>query len=184
MAGGTGARPRQDGMSATAFPSRVRCIPIEITETISPVVIWRKELRADSGGAGRQRGGLGQTIEIGLDEAAPFVVSAGTCDRVIFPARGREGGQPGATGRLGLSSGTVFEGKKRHTVPEGERLLLELPGGGGYGAPDTRPVEQVAQDVRLGLVSPEAAERDYAVAVDRTGVVNEKATAKLRAKTG
>ncbi len=133
---------------------------------------------------GRQRGGLGQTIEIGLGEQAPFVMSAGTCDRVVFPARGRVGGGPGATGRFGLSSGTVFDGKKRHTVPEGERLLLELPGGGGYGAPDMRPVEQVAQDVRLGLVSPEAARRDYAVVLDDAGAVNGQATAKLRAKAG
>ena len=180
MAGGTGARPRQDGMSATAFPSRVRCIPIEITETISPVVVWRKELRADSGGAGRQRGGLGQTIEIGLSEDAPFVMSAGTCDRVIFPARGRDGGGSGATGRFGLSSGTVFKGKKKHTVPAGERLLLELPGGGGYGSAVTRPPEQVAEDVRFGLISPEAARRDYAVAVDRNGTIDEPATTKLR----
>jgi N-methylhydantoinase B len=183
MAGGTGARPRQDGMSATAFPSRVRCIPIEITETISPVVVWRKELRADSGGAGRQRGGLGQTIEIGLSEDAPFVMSAGTCDRVIFPARGRDGGGPGALGRFGLSSGEKFIGKKKHTVPAGERLLLELPGGGGYGAAETRPVAEVAHDVRLGLVSPETAERDYAVVVDRAGAVNQDATAKRRAKS-
>lgn len=183
MAGGTGARPRQDGMSATAFPSRVRCIPIEITETISPVVVWRKELRADSGGAGRQRGGLGQTIEIGLSEDAPFIMSAGTCDRVIFPARGRDGGAPGATGRIGLTSGTAFEGKKRHTIPAGERLLLELPGGGGYGSPTARTPDEVAQDVMLGLVSPEAARRDYAVAVDRGGTVNEAETTKLRAST-
>ncbi len=180
MAGGTGARPRQDGMSATAFPSRVRCIPIEITETISPVVVWRKELRADSGGAGRQRGGLGQTIEIGLSEDAPFVMSAGTCDRVIFPARGRDGGESGAIGRFGLSSGTVFKGKKKHTVPAGERLLLELPGGGGYGSAASRPPEQVAEDVRFGLVSPEAARRDYRVVVSGTGVVDAPATAKLR----
>jgi N-methylhydantoinase B len=183
MAGGTGARPKQDGMSATAFPSRVRCIPIEITETISPVVIWRKELRADSGGAGRQRGGLGQTVEIGLSEDAPFVMSAGTCDRVLFPARGRDGGEPGATGQFGLSSGTVFEGKKKHTIPAGERLLLELPGGGGYGAPVERSLDEVAHDVRLGLVSPEAARRDYAVAVDRAGTVNEAETTKLRASS-
>jgi N-methylhydantoinase B len=182
MAGGTGARPRQDGMSATAFPSRVRCIPIEITETISPVVVWRKELRTDSGGAGRQRGGLGQTIEIGLSEDAPFVMSAGTCDRVIFPARGRDGGGSGATGRFGLSSGTVFEGKKKHTIPAGERLLLELPGGGGYGSAVSRPPERVAEDVRFGLISPEAARRDYAVVVDQHGVVDEAATGKLRGK--
>lgn len=58
LAGGTGARPGKDGLSATAFPSRVKCVPLEITETMSPVIFWRKELRADSGGAGQYRGGL------------------------------------------------------------------------------------------------------------------------------
>ena len=89
----------------------MRCIPIEITETISPVVVWRKELRADSGGAGQQRGGLGQIIEIGLSEDAPFIMSAGTCDRVLFPARGRDGGKPGAAGTFGLTSGTPLQGQ-------------------------------------------------------------------------
>ena len=163
MAGGTGARPRQDGMSATAFPSRVRSIPIEITETISPVVVWRKELRADSGGAGQQRGGLGQTVEIGLSEDAPFIMSAGTMDRVLFPARGRDGGKPGAAGSFGLTSGRRFEGKQKHTVPAGETLLLELPGGGGYGDPLQREPSRVADDVRLGLVSPDVARHEYGV---------------------
>ena len=167
-------------MSATAFPSRVRCIPIEITETISPVVVWRKELRANSGGAGRQRGGLGQTIEIGLSEDAPFVMSAGTMDRVLFPARGRDGGKPGAVGTFGLSTGRRFEGKQKHTVPAGERLLLELPGGGGYGDPHRRDPSRVADDVRLGLVSPETARHEYGVVVDRSGAVDETATEALR----
>jgi N-methylhydantoinase B len=180
MAGGTGARPKQDGMSATAFPSRVRCIPIEITETISPVVVWRKELRADSGGAGRQRGGLGQTLEIGLSEDAPFIMSAGTMDRVLFPARGRDGGKAGAAGSFGLMSGRRFAGKHKHTVPAGERLLLELPGGGGYGDPLERTVERVAEDVRLGLVTPDVARHEYGVVVDGKGAVDETATDTLR----
>src|SRR2546422_6408377 len=62
LAGGTGGRPGKDGLSATAFPSRVRCIPLEITEALAPIVFWRKELREDSGGPGRHRGGLGQTL--------------------------------------------------------------------------------------------------------------------------
>ena len=64
--GGAGARPQQDGLSATPFPSGVRNVPVEATEAITPLVIWRKELRQDSGGAGRQRGGLGQVMEVGI----------------------------------------------------------------------------------------------------------------------
>ena len=62
--GGTGARPTLDGLDATAFPSGVRTMPVEATESIAPIVIWRKELRPGSGGAGRSRGGLGQIMEI------------------------------------------------------------------------------------------------------------------------
>ena len=69
--GGTGARPGSDGLSATAFPSGVRNVPIEINEAVSPIVVWRKEYRQDSGGAGEFRGGLGQVMEVGtLDKRA------------------------------------------------------------------------------------------------------------------
>src|SRR5260370_26614436 len=69
--GGTGARPKLDGLSATAFPSGVRNLPVEITETIAPVLIWSKEYRTDSGGAGEFRGGLGQEVEGGSALAIP-----------------------------------------------------------------------------------------------------------------
>ena len=62
--GGTGARPDKDGLSATAYPSGVRGTPVEIAETQTPLIFWRKEFRPDSGGAGRTRGGLGQIMEI------------------------------------------------------------------------------------------------------------------------
>src|SRR5699024_10383111 len=61
--GGMGARPTLDGLSATAFPSGVLTMPIEATEQTGPIVVWRKELRPDSGGEGEYRGGLGQIIE-------------------------------------------------------------------------------------------------------------------------
>ena len=164
LAGGTGARPTKDGMSATAFPSRVRCIPVEITETMSPLVFWRKELRADSGGAGEHRGGLGQILEVGNQEDAPFLMSTATCDRVDYPARGREGGGPGATGSFRLASGQKLRGKKRQLVPARDRIIMELPGGGGFGDPGKRERAKVAEDVRLGLVSKDAAARDYGFA--------------------
>ena len=109
----------------------------------SPVVVWRKELRADSGGAGRQRGGLGQTLEIGLSEDAPFIMSAGTMDRVLFPARGRDGGKPGAAGSFGLMSGRRFEGKHKHTVPAGERRWIRARASQHSGAALSRTVASV-----------------------------------------
>jgi len=75
-AGGTGARPGKDGLSATAFPSGVRNMPVEVNEAISPIVIWKKEYRPDTGGAGQFRGGLGQVMEVGNLDPAPFALSA------------------------------------------------------------------------------------------------------------
>ncbi|HVZ08472.1 hydantoinase B/oxoprolinase family protein [Rhodopila sp.] len=158
--GGAGARPTQDGLSATPFPSGVRNVPVEATEAITPLVIWRKELRRDSGGAGQYRGGLGQVMEIGSRENAPFGIFA-RFERVRYPARGRKGGGPGAPGRLSLASGTVLKAKGLSVVPPGDRLVVEMPGGGGMGPPASRDRDAVQRDVRLGYLSPEAAERDY-----------------------
>jgi N-methylhydantoinase B len=158
--GGAGARPRQDGLSATPFPSGVRNVPVEATEAITPLVIWRKELRQDSGGAGQYRGGLGQVMEVGSREDAAFGIFAGF-ERVKFPARGRNGGAAGQRGALSLKSGVELKPKGLQVVPPGERLVIEMPGGGGMGPAAERDPDSVRRDVRLGYLSPEAAERDY-----------------------
>ncbi|MFQ5775613.1 MAG: hydantoinase B/oxoprolinase family protein [Kiloniellaceae bacterium] len=173
-AGGTGARPGKDGLNATAFPSGVRNTPIEVNEAIAPIVIWRKEYRADSGGPGAHRGGAGQVMEIGHAEGAPFAISS-MFDRVRHPARGRGGGRAGTCGRVRLASGAELRGKGRQTVPAGERLILEMPGGGGLGDPMRRAAERVARDVRDGLVSREAALDDYGVVVHEDGSFEEGA---------
>ena len=134
--GGTGARPGKDGLSATAFPSGVRNTPVEITESISPLVFTRKELRPGSGGSGRWRGGDGQVIEMEHGEGAPFAVLA-LFDRIHHPARGRDGGGTAAAGSIRLASGRTLKGKGKQIVPAGDRLILELPGGGGLGREET-----------------------------------------------
>ncbi len=149
--GGTGARPGKDGLSTTAFPSGVRTTPTEVNEVTSPLVIWRKEYRRDSGGRGRNRGGLGQTIEIGHRHGAPFHVSK-MFDRVRFPARGRAGGGDGSPGRVYLKDGAELPGKGKHLVPAGATLVLETPGGGGMGDPTERDGRAVAADIEAGLV--------------------------------
>ncbi len=133
-AGGTGARPTRDGLSATAYPSGVRNTPVEITESVAPLIFTRKEYRIGSGGAGRHRGGDGQVIEIESATGAPFAVYA-LFDRIDHPARGRGGGENGAPGAVSLAGGQKLKGKGKQIVPGGERLVLELPGGGGIGAP-------------------------------------------------
>jgi N-methylhydantoinase B len=167
--GGAGARPRQDGLSATPFPSGVRNVPVEATEAITPLVIWRKELRQDSGGAGKYRGGLGQLMEVGSREDAPFGIFA-RFERVTYPARGRHGGGPGGAGRLSLASGAVLKAKGLAVVPPGDRLIVEMPGGGGMGDPKERDPAAVRRDVRLGYLSVEAAACDYNLLLDAGAV--------------
>jgi N-methylhydantoinase B len=178
--GGTGARPGKDGLSATAFPSGVRNVPVEVTEAISPLVVWRKEYRSDSGGAGEYRGGLGQTMELGLLQDAPFAFSA-LFDRIDYPPRGRDGGDNGGEGAIYLASGSRLNGKGTQTIPRGERVVVEMPGGGGLGEPKRRDPGRVVDDVRAGLVSADVARNTYRVVIDDNGDVDENATRKLRA---
>src|ERR1700744_2156024 len=114
--GGTGARPEKDGLSATSFPSGVRTIPVEATESVVPVVFYRREFREGSGGAGKRRGGLGQIIEVGGAGANPVALLC-NFERVKNPARGRDGGKNGAAGRVGVRSGRPIRPKGRQRAP-------------------------------------------------------------------
>jgi N-methylhydantoinase B len=178
--GGTGARPTLDGLDATAFPSGVRTMPVEATENVAPVVFWRKELRPDSGGAGGTRGGCGQIMEIATKGDLEFACNA-VFDRVAHAPKGRDGGRDGAAGRVELKSGKVLRTKGFQIVPDGDRLMLYLPGGGGMGDPAARDPALVARDVRDGLVSVGTAERDYKVAIAPDGTLDAAGTRRLRA---
>lgn len=164
--GGTGARAAKDGLSTTAFPSGVGAIPVEVTESQAPIIFHEKEFLVDSGGAGKRRGGLAQRIVVGASDGAPFVCAAGTFDRRRNPARGRGGGHDGATGSVQIESvagdaqsRTRFDGKGEILVPAGGRMIIELPGGGGFGDPRDRTPADVRADLDQGLIS-EAAARD------------------------
>lgn len=148
-AGGAGARPISDGLSATSFPAGVRNVPLEIVETMTPLVFWRKELRENSGGAGKWRGGDGQIIELAHAAGEPFMLNA-TFERVDNPARGRAGGAPGAAGVVRLASGPKLKAKGRQMVPAGDRLIVEMPGGGGYGRVAERTPEMRQRDKAEG----------------------------------
>ncbi|MBT8412217.1 MAG: hydantoinase B/oxoprolinase family protein [Octadecabacter sp.] len=160
--GGAGARPDHDGLNATAFPSGVMTMPIEATEHAGPVIIWRKELRPDSGGAGATRGGLGQYMEVGAREGYEFDFQA-MFDRIDHPARGRRGGHSGAPTTIAQDDGTPMRGKGKQFVPHGRRVMLALPGGAGYGDPKDRPHALIQRDLERGYITPEAANRDYEV---------------------
>ena len=163
--GGAGARPELDGMSATAFPSGVMTMPVEATEQVGPILITRKELRPDSGGAGKQRGGLGQYMNVAAREGHEFDISA-MFDRVNHPARGRRGGREGAPTTIGLDDGTPMKGKGRQFAPHGRTVMMAFPGGAGYGNPGERDPAAVRRDLALGYISAEAAARDYGLDAD------------------
>ena len=178
--GGTGARPGKDGLDVTAFPSGVRTIPVEATESIAPVIFRRREFREGSGGVGRFRGGLGQIIELGGADGAPVAMLC-NFERINNPARGRDGGGMGAPGGVSLLSGKPIRSKGRQTVSGGDFIRLELPGGGGFGDPATRDPDQVAADVADGLITRDTALQQYRVALAADGAVDRTATARLRA---
>ena len=189
--GGTGARPTKDGLSAVGFPSGVAGVPAEVIESLSPLVMRRRELRADSGGAGKWRGGLGQITEFTSRGEGRWSVSS-IVDRTRYPAPGLLGGKPGMAGELVLGNGARPNPKSQIELERGDIVHLNLPGGGGYGDPFTRDPELVRQDVIAGYITPEAAARDYGVVIRFTGgenelvrlpeqwVIDEAATSKLR----
>ncbi len=168
--GGAGARPTVDGLNATAFPSGVMTMPIEATEHTGPVIIWRKELRPDSGGAGQFRGGLGQVMEVSAAAGHECDFSA-MFDRVDHPARGRQGGANGAPTTIVQDDGTSMRGKGKQFVAEGRRVMLAFPGGGGYGDPAARDHALVRRDLARGYISAEAAMRDYGLSAAEVAAV-------------
>ena len=158
--GGMGARREKDGLSVTSFPSGIQNVATEIIEAASPVVMRQRELRPDSGGPGRYRGGLGQVIRFEVRSDGPCVLS-GMYDRVRFAPRGVQGGMSGAAGAVLGREGRVLPSKGRVTIESGEEVTLHLPGGGGFGDPHQRPRDAVAADVLEGYLTPKEAERVY-----------------------
>ncbi|UWR10820.1 hydantoinase B/oxoprolinase family protein [Sulfitobacter mediterraneus] len=168
--GGSGARPEHDGLNATAFPSGVMTMPVEATEHVGPVIIWRKELREDSGGAGKQRGGLGQFMEVGAQEGYEFDIQA-MFDRVDHPARGRRGGASGAPTTIAQDDGSTMNGKGKQFVPHGRKVMMAFPGGAGYGDPSQRDPALVKRDLARGYISAETAAKDYGLSPEDIAAV-------------
>ena len=168
-AGGTGARPDKDGLSTTGFPTGVRAVPTEVMETLTPLVQRRRELRPDSGGPGRYRGGLGQVLEVGRRGEHGWTVNANV-DRVHYPAGGALGGEPGAPGEIvELATGEELPRKQLARLAPHSQVRLSFPGGGGYGSPTERPVARVLDDVVNGYVSIASAKAEYGVDIEYVG---------------
>lgn len=187
--GGWGGRPDADGQAAAVSVCQgdVRNAPIESLELKYPLVVARRELRSDSGGAGRHRGGLGMTTEIQnlVDGTWSFTVPP----REKCPPWGLFGGGPGVPGGIELREGPdqAYQriGSGRRPVCAGASARIMSGGGGGWGDPADRPLDDLDTDLLDGLVTPEAAEERYGVVVDRsTGLVDRAGTAARRSGRG
>jgi N-methylhydantoinase B len=157
--GGMGAAPHRNGLPTTAFPTNAGAGSIEAFESVAPLVVWRKQFRPDSGGAGRMRGGLGQEAEIEVCAPGPLRLSL-LSDRRDHPALGVLGGAPGACSDIRMSDGTRPHPKSRTSIGPGMRLTMTYAGGGGYGPPGERDSEALAEDIRDGVVT-EAGAKAY-----------------------
>ena len=161
-AGGFGALAGLDGTAATPAPSNMMVVPSEDWEQLTNMTVVRRELRCDSGGAGRWRGGLGQLIALRNDTGHRLTLF-GMGARTDFPAKGLHGGRPGGMRRYRIN-GEVVHPKGRYELKPGDTVLVEDSGAGGYGDPRERAPHLIAADVAEGFVSPEAAARDYGYA--------------------
>jgi N-methylhydantoinase B len=185
MRGGMGAWDGHDGAdNRDASMSNMRNHPVEIIEQDAGILIREYDVRPDSGGAGRWRGGVGQLLTVQFLQDGSKVYARGM-ERFRFPAWSVQGGAPAAPFRSVFNIGRPDERElgKINEVPvrAGDTITMMMPGAGGYGDPFARDVAQVAADVRRGFVSVEAARAAYGVVVSAQGAVDDAATAALRA---
>jgi N-methylhydantoinase B len=188
IAGGAGARAHKDGASGiTVNQSNAMIAPIEIIESEFPTRVQKFDLIADSGGAGRFRGGLGIRREyLNLEDARFSIRSM----KHVIPPNGCAGGGTGRPGDIWINPGTA-EAKRLPTryadypLRKGDVFRLDTPGGGGYGDPLQREPERVLADIREGAVSPAAAERQYGVVLKQKGgrwMIDQAATDARRSE--
>ncbi|MBK9006947.1 MAG: hydantoinase B/oxoprolinase family protein [Anaerolineae bacterium] len=162
--GGMGASSARDGENSYIFPANGANTPIEILESDTPLLVERRELLMDSGGAGRFRGGLGTrtVFRIPDDEhAPPTPVSLGIqSGRFRLPPEGLAGGQAGSRAKF-LVNGEQGNPYGLTKLNPGDVVVMESSGGGGYGSPAERDRDALAEDLRAGRVSEEKAKSEY-----------------------
>jgi N-methylhydantoinase B len=163
IGGGYGARPDRDGVDGVhAHMTNTRNTPVEALELSYPLRVERYELRPDTGGPGRHRGGLGIRRDVRvLDHDAEFSLLA---DRRSHRPYGLDGGEPGASGDdRAVVDGVArpVEGMTTLDLGDGDLVSIRTPGGGGFGPPGERPVEAIARDLADGRVTPEHVAEHY-----------------------
>jgi N-methylhydantoinase B len=166
--GGVGARAERDGVDAMSPVFSVENVPLEIQEAQYPVRVERFELIADSGGAGRHRGGLSLRKDVRM--LADGIQLSNLTDRQRFPPYALAGGKAGPVGETIVNPGTDrelrLESKGAHTFARGDVVSFRCSGSGGFGPPGERSRDAVLDDVAEGYVSEQAARDVYGVEVD------------------
>jgi N-methylhydantoinase B len=186
--GGHGGHPKGDGLSHGNAPISTATIPpLEILEAAYPVMFRQWALRADSGGAGRNRGGLGAVYEIELLEKS--------AEGFIFGERAKHAPPGVLGGKSAALNKFYFEQSEGDLTPpmgskmvgiqliNGQAVRLESPGGGGYGDPLLRSIDAVTEDIRLGYITPENAQSEYGVALGPDGEIDVLTTQGKRNRT-
>lgn len=166
IGGGSGARPNSDGVDGVHVNmTNTMNTPIESLEAYLPMYFLSYSLRPDTGGPGKFRGGCG--IERSWVLTAPKATLSILAERTIIAPWGLNGGKPGGLGKYMLlkrnGESITLPSKCTVRIYEGDTLIIHTPGGGGYGDPKMRDRKRVLRDVENGLVSPEAARREYSV---------------------
>ena len=185
--GGQGASLHGDGKSGLLWPTSAGNTSVELFETRAPVLVLEKAYLADSGGPGRQRGGLGQAIRARLlfDDGRPTQVGLYP-NGVAVPTSGLFGGKPGALSRAAVRTDGAEEvsdlgiGALAILASPNDVAELDMAGGAGYGDPLVRPLEAVQSDLDDGYVTPEGARRDYGCVVGDDGRIDAGASEALR----
>ncbi len=189
IGGGWGAKHDSDGMCATIAinDGDTHNGPTEQVESKYPLLVEKYELREDSGGPGKWRGGLGTEQVV---RALRSITFSSLIDRTKCRPWGIFGGLSGLSNAMGLRQGGEFKllpgGKIADvTIDSGDAYVLRSGGGGGYGSPVERPIERVMEDVRQGYVSIDQAAAKYGVVVSRDKLeLNEAQTQRLRSHLG
>jgi N-methylhydantoinase B len=159
---GYGGRHGSDGAEGLSPVMNCSNIPVEVHETHNPVRIRRFEFIPDTGGAGQWRGGCGIRKDIELLNSRAVFSHLG--DRHVFPPYGIFGGKPGALAESILNpqgNGERLHSKETREIKQGDVLSFRLSGAGGYGPPEKRDRQAIADDIADGYVTREAAQRDY-----------------------
>jgi N-methylhydantoinase B len=184
--GGMGAGAANDGNYVYIFPANGAGTPVEIFESDTPLIVERRELIADSGGAGKMKGGVGKRIVFRIpdDKYAPMPpVNLGMqSGRFVYAPEGLFGGKQGARAQF-LVNGIPGNPYGLTQLKPGDLVTIDAPGGGGYGNPLERDPEMVQTDVAEGYVSIEKAAGEYGVVIDpATLKIDRDATRALRGR--